>query len=208
MPSIAITRMVGSGAEDIGRILAERLDASYLDREIIARTASLAGVSEDAIQEAEKVPSFLERIAELLGQYPSFEMMMSMPSGSVEPPPISLDSYRHLIEDVVRTSVQQGNAVIVGHGAPFILRDEPGVLRAYVHASKDRRLSRLMSEEGMNRPAAERYIQKVDQDWAAYIRNAFNAEWRNPIYYDIVLNTDCFSAEAAADILLAAAQRK
>lgn len=208
MPSIAITRMVGSGAEDIGRIISERMGATYYDREIIARAASLAGVSEDAMQEAEKVPSFLERIAELLGQYPSFEMMMSMPSGSVDPPPISLDSYRHLIEDVIRTAVQQENAVIIGHGAPFILRDQPGVLRVFIHAPKERRLERLMAEEGMSQQAADRYVQKVDQDWANYIRNYFNAEWRNPNYYDLVINTSCFSLDAAAEILMHAVRFK
>src|SRR4051794_8126591 len=121
MTTIAITRMVGSGAEAIARILSEALDATYLDREIVARSASLAGVSEEAMQEAEKVPSFLERIAELLGQYPSFEMMMSMPSGTVEPPPISLDSYRHLIEDVIRQGARTDNAVLLGHAAPMVL---------------------------------------------------------------------------------------
>ena len=204
MPAIAITRMVGSSAEDIARILAESLDAVYLDREIIARTAGLAGVSEETIQEAQKVPSFLERIAELLGQYPSFEMMMSMPSGSVEPPPMSMDSYRHLTEDVIRSAARNELAVIVGHGSPIILRDQPGVLRVFIHGSRTRRIERLMAEENMNRARAEKYVQRVDQEWRDFIRNYYNAEWRNPDLYDVVLNTDRFSIQSAADIILTA----
>ncbi|HEX2171428.1 MAG TPA: cytidylate kinase-like family protein [Dehalococcoidia bacterium] len=202
--AIAITRMAGSGAEDIARILSETLNVPYMDREIIARSASLAGVSEEAMQESQKVPSFLERIAELLGQYPSFEMMMSMPSGTVEPPPISVDSYRHLVEDVIRTSARQEHAVILGHGAPFILKDQPDVLRVFIHASRDRRIERLMTEETMSRPAAEKYIQKIDQEWAAYIRNYYNADWRNPSFYDITVNTDRLSIEVAAQVVLTA----
>ena len=207
MPAIAITRMVGSSAEDIARILAESLDAVYLDREIIARTAGLAGVSEETIQEAQKVPSFLERIAELLGQYPSFEMMMSMPSGSVEPPPMSMDSYRHLTEDVIRSAARNELAVIVGHGSPIILRDQPGVLRVFIHGSRTRRIERLMAEESMNRARAEKYVQRVDQEWRDFIRNYYNAEWRNPDLYDVVLNTDRFSIQSAADIILTAFRR-
>ena len=204
MPAIAITRMVGSGAEDIARILAETLDAAYLDREIIARTAGLAGVSEEAIHEAEKVPSFLERIAELLGQYPSFEMMMSMPSGNVEPPPISMESYRHLIEDVIRTAARTELSVIVGHGSPLILRDQPDVLRVFIHGTRARRIERLVAEENMNRASAEKYVQKVDQEWRDYIRNYYNAEWRSPDLYDVIVNTDRYSIQSAADIILAA----
>ena len=204
MPAIAITRMVGSGAEDIARILAETLGATYLDREIIARTAGLAGVSEEAIHEAEKVPSFLERIAELLGQYPSFEMMMSMPSGNVEPPPISMESYRHLIEDVIRTAARTELSVIVGHGSPLILRDQPDVLRVFIHGTRARRIERLVAEENMNRASAEKYVQKVDQEWRDYIRNYYNAEWRSPDLYDVIVNTDRYSIQSAADVILAA----
>ena len=204
MPAIAITRMVGSSAEDIARILAETLGATYLDREIIARTAGLAGVSEEAIHEAEKVPSFLERIAELLGQYPSFEMMMSMPSGNVEPPPISMESYRHLIEDVIRTAARTELSVIVGHGSPLILRDQPDVLRVFIHGTRARRIQRLVAEENMNRASAEKYVQKVDQEWRDYIRNYYNAEWRSPDLYDVIVNTDRYSIQSAADVILAA----
>ncbi len=204
MPAIAITRMVGSGAEDVARVLAETLGATYLDREIIARTAGLAGVSEEAIHEAEKVPSFLERIAELLGQYPSFEMMMSMPSGNVEPPPISMESYRHLIEDVIRTAARTELSVIVGHGSPIILRDQPDVLRVFIHGTRARRIERLVAEENMNRASAEKYVQKVDQEWRDYIRNYYNAEWRSPDLYDVIVNTDRYSIQSAAEVILAA----
>lgn len=206
MSAIAITRMVGSGAEDIARMLSETLNVPYMDREIIARSASLAGVSEEAMSESQKVPSFLERIAELLGQYPSFEMMMSMPSGTVEPPPISTESYRQLVEDVIRNAARNENAVILGHGAPFILKDQPGVLRVFIHGGRDRRIERLMSEEGLGRQPAEKYLNKVDQEWAAYVRNYYNAEWRNPTFYDVVVNTDRLTIQDAANLILVAAK--
>lgn len=208
MSAIAITRMVGSGAEEIARHLSVALEATYLDREIISRAASLAGISEDSMQEAEKVPSFLERIAELLGQYPSFEMMMSMPTGTVEPPPISVESYRHLLEEVIRTAAHTENVVILGHASPVILRDVPDVLRVFIHGRKSRRIERLMVEETMSRPAAEKYIQKGDEEFRQYIRSYYNVEWRSPDLYDLVLDTDRFTLRTAAQIILLAARRR
>ena len=203
MSAIAITRMVGSGAEEIARLLAEVLNAVYLDREIIARAAHLAAAPEDVIVEAVRVPSFFERIAEVLGKYPSLDVI-GMPGSALEPPSVPLASYRQRVEEVIRNAAQTETAVIVGHGAPVLLRDQPGVLRVFIHGSKTRRLERLLAEEKMSRPAAEQYLQKLDREWRDYMQRYYKVDWRTLELYDLVLNTDLLTTQSAAQIVLSA----
>ncbi|MBI2911268.1 MAG: cytidylate kinase family protein, partial [Chloroflexi bacterium] len=62
---IAAARTLGSGGEEVCAEAARRLRSPVLEREIITRAAASAGVSEDTVQEAERVPSFLARMVEL-----------------------------------------------------------------------------------------------------------------------------------------------
>lgn len=204
MAAIAITRMVGAGAESIARLLAEELDARYLDRAVITRAASLAGVGEEVVRESQRVPSLLERIAETLGQYPSFEMMMSLPADMIESPPLSLESSRHLVEEVMRHEAQTDTVVVLGHGAPIILRDQPDVLRVFVYGSRNSRIERLMNESKLSRPAVEKQVHALDNEWHDFLRKYYKAEWLNPGLYDVAVNTDRLSIDVAAEIILSA----
>ena len=63
MAVVTIRGRLGSGAEEIGRLIADRLHADYVDRETIAEAAVRLRWPEKGIAEKEKPPgSFMERI--------------------------------------------------------------------------------------------------------------------------------------------------
>lgn len=208
MAAIAITRLVGAGAETIARLLAEELDARYLDRAVITRAASLAGVGEEVVRESQRVPSLMERVAEVLGRYPSFEMMMSLPPEMLEGPPLSPEASRQLVEDVMRREAQSDTVVVLGHGAPVILRDQPDVLRVFIHGSRAARAQRLMDEGKLSRSVAEKQVQTLDQEWHDFMQKFYKVEWQNPSLYDLALNTDRLPINAVVQIILSAFQTK
>ena len=61
---VTIRGRLGSGAQEIGRLIAKALHADYVDREIIARVAEVVRAHEDDVSAKEMPPgSLLGRIA-------------------------------------------------------------------------------------------------------------------------------------------------
>ncbi len=69
MPLITIRGQLGSGAPEIGKRVADLLQADYVDRQIIAEIAARLHRGEQDVMEKEMPPGdLLGRIAEALGR--------------------------------------------------------------------------------------------------------------------------------------------
>ncbi len=203
---IAISRQVGSDGEEIARLLAESMGAPYLDREIVSRAASLAGVSEETVQEAERAQSFLDRMVDLLGRYPvAAELGAPMPD-LPSTPALTVDTYRKLIEDVIHSVAEKGPAVILGHASQIVLRDDPETLCVFVCASMSRRIARMMTREGLTADASRRRLQEEDSRVADFFRTYYRVSWSDPLIYDLTVNCDRISVQTAVDVILKAAK--
>src|SRR5664279_6439970 len=67
MPIVTIARTFGAGGSQIGRILAERMGAEFVDRKIVAEVAHRSGISEaEASSYDEQVRSVWQRVAAAL----------------------------------------------------------------------------------------------------------------------------------------------
>ena len=203
---VTFSRQMGAWGEEIALRVADKLGVPRLDREILTRAASTAGVSEEAIQEAEHVPSFLVRMVELLGRYPLATELGTPMADLPMPPAMSTDSYRKLIEEVIRGVADRGGAVIVGHGGQVVLKDYPYVLRVFMYAPFKMRVARLMAEEGIPAPQAQRQLQEKDREWGDYIHSYYHANWTDPQLYDLMINTGRLNIDACVDTVLRAAQ--
>ncbi|MDP2727461.1 MAG: cytidylate kinase-like family protein [Dehalococcoidia bacterium] len=199
---ITVTRQLGSDGEEIARHLAEKMGVPYLEREIISRAAALAGVSEETVQEAERGQSFLERMVELLGRYP-VAAELGAPLPDLPPTPaLTVDTYRKLIEDVIRSVVEKGPAVILGHGGQVVLQKDPLVLRVYICAPLERRIAYIMTRDGLTAEAARRWIQASDSRITDYFRTYYRVNCHDPLLYDLTINSDRIGVATAVELIL------
>jgi len=206
MSVVTIRGRLGTRASDIGKLLAGRLQAEYVDREIIAEVAArLDRDEQDVLAKDMPSGSLLGRIAEALAQSgPDFQ-------GAYLPPwQIPVDDTRYLLalESVVKQLARGGSMVILGRGSQFILKDHPGALHALVVAPLGLRVKRVMEDLHLDQEAAEKEITHFDGSIREFTRRYFRAELEDAIYYDIVINTENYSVEAAASILLEALSLK
>jgi len=118
----------------------------------------------------------------------------------------STDYMLHL-RQVLLTLGQQGDVVIVGRGAEHILPGPFG-LRTRLVAPFDVRVERIARAEGLEPEAARGAVGKVDQERKDFIRSHFQQDARDPMGYDLVVNTGSLSAEGTAEIVLAALKQK
>jgi len=161
MPVVTISWELGSDGDSIGRGLAERLGARYLDNAaIIAATQEYdaTGTRPSAPELAERAPNFFERLNE------------------------ERRRYAVLLRAVIYRYAAEGNAVLLGYGGGIMLREVRHVLKIKTLAPRDLRLQRVMAASGERdlaaaKAQAEDAIRRTDRDRARHMRYLFNVDW-------------------------------
>jgi cytidylate kinase len=200
IPIVTIRGSLGSGAPEVGRQAADKLHFDYVDREIIAEVAArLHRQEQDVIAKEMPDGSLLSRIAEALGRSGECFEGAYLPAWEIR-----LDDTRYLasLESVVKELARSQSLVIRGRGSQFILKDYPGALHVLVVAPIEVRVKRVMENLGLDRETAKREIARFDNSRREFIKRYFHAELEDPAYYDIVINTQRLSLEAAASLVV------
>ena len=174
---VCISRVTGSGGEDVGRLVAAKLDVRYLDDEIISRAAAKGGVSPADVADAEQRKSLLSRVLSELGSGHAAEAWavtgIAPPWAAMRAAPALLQS---LIVDVVHEVAREGDVVIAAHGASFALAARPDVLRVHVAASPETRARRVAESSELTPKAAQKQIRESDASRADYLRRFYAIE--------------------------------
>jgi cytidylate kinase len=203
MSVVTIRGQLGSGAPEVGRQIADRLHADYVDREIIAEVARRLQRQEQDVIAKEMPPStFMGRIAEALGHNYAFGDAYAgawLPTWEI---PLGDTRYLEALKSVVKELARSQSLVIRGRGSQFILRDYPGALHVLLVAPLEVRLKRVMQNLKLDQEAAKREIERFDNSRREFIKRYFHAELEDPAYYDLVINTERFSFQATASIVV------
>lgn len=183
-PVITISRQLGSDGEKIAEQLGRELDWEVWDSEIVDRIATDANVHREivALLDERTVSAFEEISRALFGDDTSMASQTYL---------------RHLVGTIMSIG-QQGEAIIVGRGANFIL---PEALNVRIIASFDYRIDDLMKRDEISEREAERRIVRSDQDSADFIKKAFGADIDDVALYDLILRMDEFSIQGASQII-------
>ena len=227
MAVVTIDGQIGSGAPEIGALVARRLEADYVDRLVLAEAAKRMGATVEAVEEkVQESATFMARLSRAFrtllersamagsGGDPYFgtgwENLLARPYAEEESEITSaqeLDDQRFIntYRDVVADIAQGGNVVIVGHGASIILAEHPSALHVAVVASMDGRIARIMQRESLDRKAAEKYTIAQENARLSYYKRFLKVSARNPMFYHIVMNMSNVKDEYAAEVISNAA---
>jgi len=204
MSIVTIRGQLGSGASEIGKLVADRLHIDYVDREIIAEISERLKWSKQGIAKKEMPPgSFRGRILEALSHtYPGAGY-----TGAYAPTweiPLGDTSYLAGLKSVIKELAASSSIVIRGRGSQFILKDYPGALHVLVVAPLEIRLKRVMESLELDEKHAEKEIERFDSSRREFTKRYFKAELENPENYDLVINTEHLSFDSAASIVVGA----
>ena len=209
MSLITIRGPLGSGSPDIGKLVANRLHIDYVDREIIAGVAARLNRQEQDVTEKEMPPSSLfGRIAKALERSYSSEIGIEGAYMPVWQIPLDDTRYLNALEWVIRELVRSQSLVIQGRGGQSILRDYPRALHVLVAAPIGVRVKRVMEALKLDQETAKREIARFDNGSREFIKRYFKADVWDPVYYDLVVNTEHLSFQAAASIVVDALSLK
>jgi cytidylate kinase len=203
MAIITIRGQLGSGAPEIGKIIARKLTIDYVDREILSSVASHLNWTEKGIGDKEMPPGTLSgRILEALDRsYPP-----GVAPGGVYVPgsefPLGDKDYLDSLRMVIKDLAGKGSIVIRGRGSQFILKGYPETLHVLTVCPLEIRLNRVMESLSVDADTAKKEISSFDSSRREFIKRYFNSDLENPINYDLVINTESLSIANAADIVI------
>jgi len=209
VPVITIGRMYGAGGETVGGLVAERLGAELVDSKIFEEVAQRLELPPDEVEKHEEVPgSFMNRVLQALGTA-SIEFAAPPEATAWTPPytdltPDTRKAVLQITQEVIREAARTGNAVIVGRGAAYILRDEPRALHVFLRGSERDRIAALRQSFGFSEEEARSRIKRVDANRRAYVRQVYNHDWLDASHYHLVLDTGWLGYERSAAAIAAA----
>ncbi|HLN46994.1 MAG TPA: cytidylate kinase-like family protein [Magnetospirillaceae bacterium] len=199
---IAIARELGAGGRGVGEAVATALDIPLLDNEIVNLVAERIGAPEAYVaQRDEQVESFTERVLRgITAAYPESLSSQELPDWSEE-------RLVQLTETIIKERAASESLVVVGRGAPMLLKDRLDVVRVFVSAPQAERAARIAARMGLSADDALKEMRKSDQHRAAYFKEHYNVtDWRDPRHYDLVVNTARLGIEGAARLVVEAAR--
>jgi cytidylate kinase len=202
MPIVTIRGQLGSGATEIGKLLADRLKIDYVDREIIALVAKHLKSPKDEVMQKEMPPATLfGRIAEIMAYSSSINPAILDVNLPVWQIPISDTGYLAGLEYVIKELAKNHSLVIRGRGSQFILKNNPDSFHVYTVAPLEIRIKRVANALKVDEETAKKEIHKADSSRREFIKRYFNAEMEDPIHYDMVLNTSQITYENASSVI-------
>jgi cytidylate kinase len=190
--------MDGAEGESIGLKVAQKLDFGYLNEAIVAQVANDRGVEPGAVADAERRKSLLSRIADAAARG-------SVESAAAGPWPTSFDEDNKLlslIQDAVKEAADRGRVVLVAHAASYACAENPDVLRVSITAPLPARVSRVAAAEGISEKEANKSLRQSDAGRASYLKRVYKISKEAPTDYDVVINTERMTPDAAADLIV------
>ena len=197
MAVITISRQFGAGGITIGTMVAQKLGYCLYDNEIIQMVAKKAKVSSDWVAGLE---------SEAGGAFQKF-IMQVVPKGLVDR---ILDQDRGYIDEVIyvdmlhaviRKIADEGNAVVIGRGGQYILKDFENVFHILLVADKEERI-RFMEEkyELMPRQARQK-VEMEDKRRVNLYRKFGKEDYEDPSHYHLIINTSKIPRAQAAEMV-------
>ena len=230
MAVITVGGLTGSGGRQLGQMVADRLEADYVDRLILTGAAKEVGATVEALLEREeRPPTRGERISRLIQRIlersavsgaggdpyfgPGAVAFLTQEYEDLPQPTITKghevedEAYLEGLRNVLKDLVSSGNVVIVGRSGSAILKDDPRVLRIGVFAEYEDRLARIMGRDGIDRGVAADLIADRDRAREYHFKRFFDLDNPEDVHqFHVCINTSDIDFEYATGMVIRAAE--
>jgi cytidylate kinase len=193
---ITLEREYGSGGGGIAAELARRRGWKLWDQNLTKEIAERAQVAESTVCLCdERVDSRLYLLAKAFWRG-SYERSMPMANSSA----FDTDRMVAMMQEIMANIAAEGNAVVVGRGSPFFLREREDTFRVFTYAPREEKIRRLL-ELGKSQEESEDLVENVDKERMAYVKHYFNADWPTRSLYHLMINTEIGDENVISTIL-------
>ncbi|MBR5315618.1 MAG: cytidylate kinase-like family protein [Firmicutes bacterium] len=191
---VTISREYGSGGRIIGKLVAEKLGIPFYDEEIIDLAVEKSGLSREIVESAElrAKNSF------------SYSLSSALNFGeSIMNDTVSMNEKLFIAQyDVIHQIAEEGEGVIIGCCADYVLKDLPGVTNVFVYGELEDRIKRSIEVYGVEEKKAADVVKSYDKARTHYYNYHTTQKWGHFSNYNLAINSSYISDEAAADLIV------
>ena len=199
---ITIARGFGSGGKQIGLKIASDLHIKLMDKELLQLASIESGINEELFALADEK---LNR--GLLMQIPDREHYGNVltPENNKFVSDINLFNYQ---VKILKMLAQTESFIVMGKAANFVMRDLPNVLSVSIQAPFNTCVKAIIERSGMTEPEAARAVRHTDKYRSDYHKYYTGENWKDPLGYDLCLNSARLGRDKCVEIIKASASQK
>lgn len=196
MAVITISRLFGSGGLTLGKRLAQKLDYRLIHDHLIREVANKARVTRDGVEAFEQGKgSRLIRFLDSLVKLDYVERLISERHGV-----LNEERYITIVSEMMDEVSREGNAVIIGRGGQFMLRERPGVYHILLMADMDWRIKFISAKYGLSQDEAAKTIRQHDQQRELFLET-FGGNPNDASNYHLMINTGLVGLEQSEKLI-------
>lgn len=192
---ITISREYGSGGKEVAKLLSQKLNIPYYDKELLLQINEQSGIDKELYDQ-------------IYDQVSKKEYYLSIPTTKFIGPSsvlgeLSMHEKIYQVQKEVIENVAKDSCVILGRCSDYILRDNPDAVMIYISANPDDKKKRAIEDYHEEAEGIEKTLADMDKRRANYYNYFSNQIWGKIGNYDLVVNTSKVGLEHAADVIVA-----
>ena len=202
MAVVTVSRLQGSGGDEIAVKIAEELKYGLVDTGLILEVAKRAGVSVDKARCFDE--KFHSRTVEWL------KSLISPRIGKIlvdEGKKLDPKTFVDYAKTIILGLSEKRKIVIVGRASQFILKNVDHAFHVRIIADEEFRVKRIKEHYAISERDALEIIKKSDSMRKNYIERYFNEDWDNKQAYHLIINASKLGIDEAAHLIIEAVKQ-
>ena len=194
---ITLSRQFGAGGKTLGEMVSEKLNYTFVDNDIIQMVAKQAKVSTNFVESIEQeAGGKLLKFMSGLVRKSFIERILSDEHGYIDE-----EIYVDLLHNIINQIADEGNAVILGRGGQYILRNRADVIHVLLIAEKPDRVRFMEEHYNLNSTQAEQSVNREDKRRTNLYKKFGKEDYDNPDLYHLVLNMSKLELDEASRLI-------
>lgn len=192
---VTISREYGSGGREVGRLLAEKLNIPFYDKELLTYLAENSGID----------PELFKQINDKIGfenfyfvDTPEFKVgassLRALGALSV------IQRIQSVQEKLIRQLAKE-SCVIIGRCSDYILKDDPDVINIFIRANLVDKKRRAVNEYGQKVDGINEKLMNIDLKRANYYNYFTDRIWGKANNYDMVISSSQLGLEGTSELI-------
>jgi len=224
MAVVTVSRGFGCSGEKVSEEVAERLNYSMINKQIIEYIAILADTPLDVVSkfDEEQHSNLNARLSKYIDLSMFKEMFSKSDKEFKEPlkekiidekdklfkedtdysPVFDCDVFRQMSERVFHFLADKDNAVIMGRGGQVVLQKHPNALHIRLYAPFSRRVEWIADRRSLSKKEASKLVEDIDKKRRNYLQHYYGEDISDDKLYHLVINVEKLSITESADMIL------
>ena len=197
MAVLTVSRQFGAGGRTLGKNVAEKMNYTLIDEDMVGKIADRAKVSKNWVRSIEKEAggSLLKFMSYLVPQR-YVNQILDDTRGYIDE-----EVYVNTLTEVINELAKEENCVIVGRGGQYILREHPTAFHVLLVAEMPDRINFMVEHYKLKQEEAKTVVRVREKRRVNLYRKFGREDYNDPHLYHFVLNMSKLSMDQASELV-------